>query len=109
KAARRGGQPPTTGPRPRPLARGRSAADRASRQGRPALLAGAVARKGGRRRSQGQQLAGAVAARGHTRLQRDARKGGRLLGAHKGLPPAASPTTNKGGSANRKVATNPNN
>ncbi|RWW59339.1 hypothetical protein BHE74_00033731 [Ensete ventricosum] len=33
------------------------------------------------------QPAGAAATRGHIRLQRDARKGGRLQGAHKGLPP----------------------
>ncbi|RRT55991.1 hypothetical protein B296_00033079 [Ensete ventricosum] len=79
-------------PRPRPPVRGRLAAARASPQGRPTSLAGVVARKGGRRRSQGQQPTrvapvgatgygqpiGATATRGHTRLRR---------GACKGLPP----------------------
>ncbi|RZS12410.1 hypothetical protein BHM03_00043847 [Ensete ventricosum] len=60
-------------------------------QGQPAREAGAAckARKDG-------------AARGNTRLQRDARKGGRLQGAHKGLPPAASPTASRGSDVDRR-------
>ncbi|RZR82141.1 hypothetical protein BHM03_00008504 [Ensete ventricosum] len=45
---------------------------------------------------------GALAARGHTSLQRDACKGGRLLGARKGLPPVASPAASRGDSAGSK-------
>ncbi|RWW01089.1 hypothetical protein GW17_00035894 [Ensete ventricosum] len=69
------GRPPTAKPRPRPPVRGQPAAARASPQGRPASLTGAAARKGGRRRSRGQQPVGVAAAHGHTCLQRDARKG----------------------------------
>ncbi|RRT34404.1 hypothetical protein B296_00049378 [Ensete ventricosum] len=36
------------------------------------------------------------------RLQCDARKGGLLQGAYKGLPPATSPITNRGDGASRK-------
>ncbi|RWV77825.1 hypothetical protein GW17_00061293, partial [Ensete ventricosum] len=58
-------------------------------------------------------LVGAAARRGygHTRLQRGARKGGRLQGARKGgwlqgaakwLPPTASPAASRGGDVGRR-------
>ncbi|RRT58449.1 hypothetical protein B296_00018141 [Ensete ventricosum] len=46
------------------------------------------------------QPIGATVARKHSRLQRGACKGGRLQGARKGLPPAASPDAKSGGDAN---------
>ncbi|RWV90886.1 hypothetical protein GW17_00046871 [Ensete ventricosum] len=88
--------------RARPPTRGWSAVARACPQGRPTSLAGASARKGGRRRSWGQHPAGATVACGHTCLQRDARKGGRLQGARKGLSPVASPAASKGDSADHR-------
>ncbi|RZS21115.1 hypothetical protein BHM03_00053706, partial [Ensete ventricosum] len=83
---------------------------------RPTPLVGASAHKGGWRCSRGQQPVGAApagtidcgqpvgaaAAHGHTRLQRDAHKGGRLQCARKGLPPAASPTASRGGATDRR-------
>ncbi|RRT33956.1 hypothetical protein B296_00053261 [Ensete ventricosum] len=45
------------------------------------------------------QPAGAIVTRGHSRLQRRARKRGRLQGAHKGLPPAAIPAASNGDGA----------
>ncbi|RWV78691.1 hypothetical protein GW17_00060292 [Ensete ventricosum] len=67
---RRGSQP-----RPAPM-QGRPPTARAIPQGRSMPLAGAAARRGD--------------ACGNTRLQRDARKGGRLQGACKGLLPATN-------------------
>ncbi|RWV81035.1 hypothetical protein GW17_00057586 [Ensete ventricosum] len=48
------------------------------------------------------QLAGATAAHGHNRLQRGTRKGGRLQGARKGLPPTASTAASRGGGVSRR-------
>ncbi|RWW36902.1 hypothetical protein BHE74_00058039, partial [Ensete ventricosum] len=103
-ARRRGSQPPCRAGHSRPPARGRSTTARASPQGRSASLAGPTSRKGGRCRSQGQQPAGAATRRGggHTSLQRDARKGGRLQGARKGLLHVASPAASRGSGAGRR-------
>ncbi|RWV81201.1 hypothetical protein GW17_00057404 [Ensete ventricosum] len=61
------------------------------------------ARKGGQRHSQGQQpTREASAARKDTCLQPGARKVGRLQGARKGLPPAASPAASRGGGTGRR-------
>ncbi|RWW10421.1 hypothetical protein GW17_00026035 [Ensete ventricosum] len=76
--------PPTIRSRPRASARGRPAVARASPQGRPT------------------PLTRAAAAHGHTRLQRGARKGGRLQDARKGLVPAASPAASRDGGADRR-------
>ncbi|RZR86864.1 hypothetical protein BHM03_00014139, partial [Ensete ventricosum] len=101
-AVRRGGQPwsapmqgwpPTARPRPRPLQVG-------------GWLQPGLARKGRRLRAEALPMGAAIArgydrlwpARGHSRLQRDARKGGRLQGARKGLPLAASLDANRGSS-----------
>ncbi|RZS27797.1 hypothetical protein BHM03_00061322 [Ensete ventricosum] len=102
-AARRRGDQPWPAPmqcRPataKALARGRLAAARASPQGRLTPLAGAAARRGG---ACGHGWL--RPAREHSRLQCDARKGGQLEGARKGLPPAASPVASGGGDAGRK-------
>ncbi|RWV85676.1 hypothetical protein GW17_00052513, partial [Ensete ventricosum] len=48
------------------------------------------------------QPAGAAAACGHSRLQRDARKGGQQQGTRKGPPPAASPAASKGDGASHR-------
>ncbi|RWW19814.1 hypothetical protein GW17_00016104 [Ensete ventricosum] len=94
------GRPATTNPHVGPATHGQAAA-KAPCKGAGRLWPG-PAHKEGRRRSQGQQPAGAATARWHTRLQRDARKGGRLQGARKGLSLAANPTTSRGGGADRR-------
>ncbi|RRT50464.1 hypothetical protein B296_00004167 [Ensete ventricosum] len=76
------GRPPTARPWPRPLARGRLAAARASLQGAVAL------------RGNSQHGRQPLAARRPPR--------GRLQGARKGLSPAASPATSRGGGAHRR-------
>ncbi|RRT32280.1 hypothetical protein B296_00048156 [Ensete ventricosum] len=90
---RRGGQPrpapmqsrpPMARLRPRPPARGRLVAARASPKGRPATLARGSAYRHSRLR---------LARRGGSRLQR---------GARKGLPPTSSPTASRGGDANHR-------
>ncbi|RWW69172.1 hypothetical protein BHE74_00023254 [Ensete ventricosum] len=90
-------------PRPRPHARGRLAAARASPQGRPTSLAGVAARKGGAcGHDQLRPTCRGSSRRGHTLLQRDTRNGDRLQGACKGLSPAASPAASKGDGADRR-------
>ncbi|RRT32518.1 hypothetical protein B296_00056479, partial [Ensete ventricosum] len=78
------GRPPTARPQPRPPARGRLAATKASPKGRPAT----PARDG----AYGQKC----------RLQRDARKEGRLQGTCKGLPFVASTAASKGDGDNHR-------
>ncbi|RWW38704.1 hypothetical protein BHE74_00056048 [Ensete ventricosum] len=98
-ARRRGGQPrlaamqgrpPTARPRPWPPVQGDD------------WLRPGPTQKGGQQRPQGAAAAsmGKSTAHRHDRLQRSARKGGRLQDARKGLPPTANPTASRNDDAN---------
>ncbi|RRT35060.1 hypothetical protein B296_00031267 [Ensete ventricosum] len=89
KGSEEEGRPTIASPHVGPTTHGQAAA-RASTKGSP------TAPTMGDSRPQGQQPVG------DSRLQHDARKGGRLQGARKGLLPAANPTASRGSGASRR-------